>query len=39
MKYMKDHGSMDFYGKPANAATGVKAEAMQHKGHHMGVEE
>ena len=38
MKYMKDHGSMDFYGKPANAATGVKAEAMQHKGHHMGVD-
>jgi hypothetical protein len=36
---MKDHASMDFYGKPANSATGEKAEAMQHNGHHMGVEE
>lgn len=39
MKYMKDHGSMDFYGKPANAVQGEKPQHSGHQGHHMGVEE
>ena len=40
MKYMKDHGSMDFYSKPNNAATGMKkAMPDMHKGHHEEVNE
>ena len=35
MKYMKDHGSMDFYSKPENAATGEHhtMPQMQHRHH------
>ncbi len=35
MKYMKDHGSMDFYSKPENAATGEHhtMPEMQHSHH------
>ncbi|GFD85637.1 ubiquinol oxidase subunit 2 [Alteromonas sp. KUL150] len=35
MKYMKDHGSMDFYSKPENAATGEHhtIPQMQHRHH------
>ena len=35
MKYMKDHGSMDFYSKPENAATGEHhtMPQMQHSHH------
>ena len=34
MKYMKDHGSMNFYGKPEHAAEGVHEAATMHDGHH-----
>ena len=34
MKYMKDHGSMSFYGKPEHAAEGVHESATMHDGHH-----
>ena len=34
MKYMADHGSMDFYAKPDHAAEGMHETAVMDNGHH-----